>query len=95
MSEYRIGQRAGAGSRYESGTTAWLGAADWLSLAAAPVFALMALLTVAHGGGAHDPLCTAAHGGSPVSGMVPMYVLMSAFHSRPWLNLIASRGPSA
>jgi hypothetical protein len=59
--------------------------ADWLSLAAAPSFALMALLTGVLGG---DMLCSAA---SPLSGMVPMYALMSAFHSAPWLKLIASR----
>ena len=59
-----------------------LGAADWLSLAAAPTFALMALL-VAVVGGAHDP--------SPLSGMALMYLLMSAFHSAPWLRLISIR----
>jgi hypothetical protein len=66
------------------------GAADWLSLAATPVFAIMALLTAAHGGPA-DVLCTGAHGSSPLTGMVPMYSLMSAFHSAPWLRLISRR----
>jgi hypothetical protein len=61
------------------------GAADWLSLAAAPTFALMALLTLA--GGAPDMLCSA----SPLTGMVPMYLLMSAFHAAPWLKLILRR----
>ena len=65
------------------------GAAGWLSLAAAPTFAVMALLT--HFGGAPlDTLCstgTALH----LGGMVPMYLLMSAFHSAPWLKLIAGR----
>jgi hypothetical protein len=28
---------------------------------------------------------------SPVGGMVPMYLLMSVFHSAPWLKLIAGR----
>ena len=59
--------------------------ADWLSLAAAPTFAMMALLTGVLGG---DMLCSAA---PPLSGMVPMYLLMSAFHSAPWLKLIAGR----
>jgi hypothetical protein len=27
----------------------------------------------------------------PLSGMIPMYLLMSAFHSQPWLKLISSR----
>jgi hypothetical protein len=28
---------------------------------------------------------------SPFGGMVPMYLLMSLFHSPPWLKLIAAR----
>jgi hypothetical protein len=64
-----------------------LGTADWLSLAAAPTFALMALLTGVLGGGPLDMLCSAAHG--PLGGMVPMYLLMSAFHSAPWLKLMS------
>jgi hypothetical protein len=61
--------------------------ADWLSLAAAPTFLTMALLTSASGGGAADMMCSAAHA-SPLGGMVPMYLLMSAFHLAPWLRLI-------
>ena len=34
-----------------------------------------------------DRLCSSGHG-APLSGMVTMYLLMSAFHSPPWLNLI-------
>jgi hypothetical protein len=60
----------------------------WLSLAAAPTFAVMALLTAMPGGGATDALCSAM-GASPLGGMIPMYLLMSAFHSAPWLRLIA------
>jgi len=67
-----------------------LGAVDWLYLAAAPTFAIMALLTGVLGGGPPDMLCSAAHDASPLSGMVPMYVLMSAFHCAPWLKLISS-----
>lgn len=59
----------------------------WLSLAAAPIFAMMALLTKIHGGSMPDMLCSAGQGGSPLTGMVPMYVLMSAFHLAPWLKL--------
>jgi hypothetical protein len=70
-------------------------AAGWLGLAAAPTFAVMALLTCVPGGDA-DMMCAAAHGVSPpLSGMVPMYVLMSAFHSAPWLKLISRRRSAA
>jgi hypothetical protein len=58
-----------------------------LSLAAAPVFAVMALLTEVFGGGPVDALCSVA-GASLLGGMVPMYLLMSAFHLAPWLKLI-------
>ena len=64
-----------------------LRAVRWLSLAAAPTFAIMALLTGVLGGGPAEMLCSAAHV-SPVSGMVTMYLLMSAFHAAPWLKLI-------
>ena len=66
------------------------GAADWLCLAAAPTFAVMALLTGVYGGGAPDMLCS-AEGTSPLGGMTAMYLLMSAFHSAPWLKLITRR----
>jgi hypothetical protein len=71
-----------------SGHPAACGAADWLGLAAAPTFAIMALLTSAFGDGPADMLCSAAHASS-LGGMVPMYVLMSAFHLTPWLKLLA------
>ena len=70
------------------------GAAQWLSLAAAPSFGIMALLTGISGSGAMDMVCSPAHG-SALSGMVPMYLLMSAFHSAPWLKLIARRRSGA
>jgi hypothetical protein len=66
-----------------------LGVADWLGFAAAPSFAIMALLTTVFGGGAMGGLCAADH--FPLGGMVPMYLLMSAFHSTPWLRLISAR----
>jgi len=66
-----------------------LGVADRLSLAAAPTFAVMALVTAVGGGGPLDMLCSAAPNTSPLTGMVPMYVLMSAFHAAPWLKLIS------
>jgi hypothetical protein len=66
-----------------------LRAADWLSLGAAPIFAFMAALTGILGGGAHEMLCSAASHTSALSGMVPMYVLMSTFHFASWLKLIS------
>jgi len=88
-------QRETAGARAASGNAAALGAADWLCLAAAPTFAIMALLAGVRGGGSPDMLCSAAQDTSPLSGMVPMYLLMSAFHSAPWLKLISSRRSGA
>jgi hypothetical protein len=76
----------GGGSR----VTGARAAADWLSLAAAPTFAAMALMTAVLSGGA-EPLCSMSEHGSLISGMVPMYLLMSAFHSAPWLRLISGR----
>jgi hypothetical protein len=65
-----------------------LRAAEWLSLGPAPAFAFMAALTGISGRGAHETLCAMAIRSSPLSGMVPMYALMSAFHCGPWLRLI-------
>ena len=78
----------GSGALQQNGNPAPIGAADYLYLGAAPTFAIMALLTSVLGGGALDTLCSSA---SPLSGMVPMYLLMSAFHLAPWLKLISSR----
>ena len=64
--------------------------ADWLSLAAAPTFAFMGLLTAVPGAGPLDMLCSTAFG-LPFDGMVLMYLLMSAFHLGPWLRLISRR----
>jgi hypothetical protein len=72
------------------GNAAALGTAGWLGLAAAPTFAVMAILSCWSGGGA-DMMCPAAHGVSALSGMAAMYVLMAAFHSAPWLKLISHR----
>ncbi len=79
------------GAREDWLAAAALGAADRVCLAAAPIFAIMALLTGILGGGPHEMLCSAAQDASPLSGMVWMYVLMSAFHSAPWLKLISGR----
>jgi hypothetical protein len=72
-----------------------LGAGDWLSLAAAPTFAIMALIMGILGGGQPDMLCSAVQDASPLTGMISMYLLMSAFHSAPWLKLICSRRSGA
>ena len=61
-----------------------------LYLAAAPTFAVMAVIAYVSGGNA-EIMCTSAHGAWPLDGMVPMYALMSAFHSGPWLKWIARR----
>jgi hypothetical protein len=66
--------------------------AGCLGLAAAPTFALMALWT-AFFGGQPDMVCGATQGSWSTSGMPVMYLLMSAFHSAPWLKLFA-RQPS-
>ncbi|MBP1887431.1 hypothetical protein [Sinorhizobium mexicanum] len=64
------------------------GAADWLCLAAAPTFVVMALLTAATGGA--DMVCSSTPGGLPLDGMALMYLLMSVFHTAPWLRLVTS-----
>ena len=63
-------------------------AAALLSFAATPAFALMALVTGVSRSVQPDIMCSALHDASPLGGMVPMYLLMSAFHSAPWLKLM-------
>ncbi|WP_206516969.1 MULTISPECIES: hypothetical protein [unclassified Mesorhizobium] len=63
------------------------GLADWLCLAAAPTFVVMALLTAADSG--PDAMCMSGPGASVLSGMAPMYFLMAALHLAPWLRLLA------
>jgi hypothetical protein len=83
------------GTREQWLPIAALGAADWLRFAAAPTFAIMALLTAVLGGGPQDMLCSTAPDALPLSGMVWMYMLMSAFHLAPWLKLISGRPSGA
>jgi hypothetical protein len=71
-----------------SGNAAAGAAAEWLCLAAAPALAIMAMIVGVSGGGA-DLHCSAMQEASPLGGMVPMYLLMGAFHSAPWLKLIS------
>jgi hypothetical protein len=79
------GNREAAGHSESAGNAAGrdnkaaLGAADWVALAAAPTFAIMALLV------------GVSSEASPLSGMVVMYVLMAAFETVAWLRLISTR----
>ena len=84
-------RRETAGACAGGGNVPAFTAADGLCLAAAPTFAIMALLTGVLGGDQSDVLCAAAHDASSLSGMALMYLLMSAFHSAPWLKLFCSR----
>lgn len=88
MSETHAVTRGSGAVPCDDGNAAAIGAADFLYLAAAPTFAIMAVLTTVLGRGSVDALCSSA---SPLSGMVPMYLLMSAFHLAPWLKLISHR----
>jgi hypothetical protein len=62
-----------------------------MTLAAAPTFTLMALLSSNGGSDAGPMIC--ADGAAALGGMSAMYLLMAAFHLVPWLRLIDfSRG---
>ncbi|HUD50504.1 hypothetical protein [Parvibaculum sp.] len=84
-----------ANFRPAAGAKAAFGMAEVLSLAAAPTFAVMALLTSLLGSGPADLLCATAQEASPLGGMVPMYLLMSMFHSGTWLKMLACRKHSS
>ncbi|WP_447728792.1 hypothetical protein [Sphingomonas koreensis] len=58
---------------------------QWLRLAAAPVFAAMAVVCATDA----PPLSMCAAGATvlPVDGMTAMYLLMGLFHLPPWLTL--------
>jgi hypothetical protein len=86
MIEAHPAHATGGASRDAEGATAALGLAEWLCLAATPTFAIMAVLT-GLGSSPMDRLCSSGSW-APLSGMVAMYLLMSAFHSPPWLKLI-------
>ena len=58
--------------------------AEWLSLAAAPTFAAMAVMTATANGPA-GMLCAPGQGGL-LTGMTTMYLLMAAFHAPSWLR---------
>ena len=63
----------------------------WLHFAAAPTFAIMALLTIVLDNSPPNAFCAAAGSLWP-GGMASMYSLMAAFHLVPWLKLISWRG---
>ena len=62
-------------------------ATEYLSLAAAPTFAAMALATGLLGGDPAAIICASADI-SPMSGMTVMYALMAVFHLPPWARLL-------
>ena len=68
-------------------------AAGRLGLAAAPTLALMAWMSAV--GSPAMTMCSAASAFAPLNEMALMYALMSAFHTAPWLKLIARRRNSA
>jgi hypothetical protein len=90
MSEADVGGGVRGANDRASGNAAGV-ATSLLSLAAAPTFAVLALLAGFAGGGQPDTLCSAGEHMSALHGMIPMYVLMSAFHVPPWLKLISGR----
>jgi len=59
-----------------------------LCLAPTPTFALLGLLCAAQEGNLERLVCSAGYGSSPLTGMVSMYLLMSVFHSTPWIRMI-------
>ena len=59
----------------------------FLSLAPTPTFALLALLSSSQESSLQSLICAAGHS-SPMPGMVSMYLLMSVFHSAPWIRMI-------
>jgi hypothetical protein len=65
--------------------------ANGLRYAAAPTFALMAVLNAVARDGRSDVICSAMPAGAPLGDMTVMYLLMSAFHLVPWLKRLGRR----
>ncbi len=94
MSKAHVLGETPIGGRVGRGNSAAPDVAGWLSLAAAPTFAITALWS-AFFSAQPDILCMAMQRSSPMSGMMVMYLLMSTFHLSPWLKLISNRRNSA
>ena len=58
-----------------------------LAFAAAPTFGAMAVLTASSG--SYGMICSASQDSWALTGMMPMYALMSLFHIAPWLKLVS------
>lgn len=67
----------------------------WLALGAAPAFAVMAVLVWTAVPGMGGMRCPAMPDHALLTGMAPMYALMSLFHMTPWLQLLARRQTTA
>ena len=68
--------------------------ARWLGLAAAPTFAVMAVVTGLQEAHAGAMVCGPTPTSAPLGGMVVMYLLMSGFHLGPWLGRAFDRRAS-
>ena len=70
-----------------NGRTAWIERAiGWFNLAATPSFALMAWVAVADV--PRTGICASDSAIPSIAGMAWMYLLMSFFHTSPWVRLI-------
>lgn len=64
---------------------------SWLSLAAAPLFGVIALSMWLHDDGLESAVCS-MRGSSPFSSMLVMYCLMCVSHAPPWFRFLRNRG---